>query len=58
MRQHSCFWFPCASARELQVRDVMGAYYSVEYVENMFGNILCIINEGCVCSQGVVLTPY
>lgn len=46
MCQHCCFWLSRTSTGELQVGDVVRADYAVKDVEDMFWDVVRIINKG------------
>jgi len=54
--EHGGFGTPCTAACELEVGDVVGTYYPVEDVENVFGYALCLLDEFFVADEAVAAT--
>lgn len=53
MCEHGGFGITCAAAGELQIGDVVGTYYPVEDVENVFWYALCLLYEFFVADEAV-----
>jgi len=52
------FWIAGTATCELEVCDVVGTYYAVEDIQDVFGDILSFFDEGRVCDEAVMLTAY
>jgi hypothetical protein len=53
MCEHRGFGITCTAACELEIGDVVGTYYPVEDVENVFWYALCLLYEFFVTNEAI-----